>query len=65
MKGERVSVGERGEDWGNGTADVEAFGEEERGDAGVRVTFALGRSMCEGGAIEGENLPVSIDSRRE
>ena len=61
--GERVSVGDRGEDLGKGTFDVEPPGDVDGGDEGVSVVF--GSSMCVGGAMVGEKRPCCIERRSE
>ena len=67
-KGERVSVGDRGEDLGKGTLDVvDPLGDTDEGDGGVSavVVAGFGSSMCVGGDTLGEKRPCCIERRRE
>jgi hypothetical protein len=62
--GEFLSEGDRGDDVGNGTWEVEPEGDVDGGEV-LNDAVVFGISMCEGGFTEGEKRPVSMDSRRE
>lgn len=62
MKGDLLSVGDSGDEVGNGT--LESSGESS-GALVLKVALVFGISMCEGGLTVGEKRPDSMESRSE
>lgn len=60
MNGDLLSVGDNGDEVGNGT-----FDDNESGENVLKGALVFGISMCEGGLTDGEKRPDSMDRRRE